>query len=327
MVYIPSLNKTIIPICLKPNHDELFSSWLFRLSNEYNLKPYTFLQNYIGFTDFKSLRRDLDLSGNSFLIDFFTSHTPLRRNKIKKMFLSDYSGKLFTETSKKYSTYSNILPLGLSNRENKKQYGLQYCPNCLKENGYYKKNWRLITSLVCLKCYCYLKDRCENCGNPINFFKIFTSKNTSEIDYTHIDICFDCKKKLFQNYQFKRATEEHISYQRYINGTIKNGYNNTCNYSFFYIKPLLYFSGLLKSSRKSNKFREYILDIHRFILNTNESSIEFWSIEERLEILPLVNNFLRSDIQNKHLRFYKLSKGYVDSEKILPYWIYKKFLF
>lgn len=326
MVYIPSLKKKIVPIFLNPKHDELFSSWICRLSLEYNLKPYTFLQNYFDFKDFKSLRRDLDLSGNDFLINFFTDHTPLQKNKIKKMFLSDYSGKLFTETSQKYSSYSNILPLGISNREHKKQYGLQYCPNCLKADGYYKKNWRLITSLVCLNCYCYLKDRCSNCDNPINFLRTFTSKNTSEIKDSQIDFCFECKKKLTENYESTKAINNHIQYQRYINGTIKNGYNSACNYSFYYIKPLLYFSGLLKSSRKNNKIREYIIDIYQIKIETNESNIEFWSMEERLEILPLINHFLLSNISDDHLKFYKLTKGYIDSEKILPYWIYRKFL-
>lgn len=324
MVFIPSLKKEILPIILKPMHDELFTSWLCRMAIQYNLKPHTFLQNYLE-EKAPPLRRDLDLFENDYIEKFIVNHTPFPKNIIRKLFLNDLHLNVFKEYHNKRSHIKNILPLGISNRNQQLNTGIQYCPNCLKNKPYFKTKWRLATSIICLKCFIQLKDKCPQCLSPINFIKIYTSNNTSSVKKLPLNICYKCKFDLSNDNNIVKASTTEITYQKRLNGTIKKGLNSFCNYSFLYIEALLHFASLLGSPRVQNMYRDYILDIKKIDLETNNKYINFWPVEYRRKIFPTVNQFLESAPDYKELKFYKITKSYIDPEGILPFWIYQKF--
>lgn len=324
MVYIPALKKNVLPIILKPKHDELFTSWFCRMSVEYGLKPHTFLQNYLE-DKAPPLRRDLDLFENNHLMNFIINHTSFPKNKVRRLFLNELNMFAFKDFKEKKSYISNVLPLGVSNRKIGINTGIQYCPSCLKHQLYYKIKWRLVTSIICLRCYVQLKDQCPHCKSPINFIKIYTSNNTSTVENLHLNQCFKCKQNISADDDLIKATSSEITYQKLINGSIKNGFNSFSNYSFYYIEALLHFSLLLGSSRQKNNFRNYILDIYKLEIEPNKTHIHYWSVEYRRKILPVVNLFLQSNPTYEELKFYQITKSYIDPENRLPFWIYQKF--
>jgi hypothetical protein len=54
---------------------------------------------------------------------------------------------------------------GLS-REDFLQARMRWCPSCLREQGYIRREWRLKLCCVCTRHACLLRDRCQACGAP-----------------------------------------------------------------------------------------------------------------------------------------------------------------
>ena len=77
MVYIKSLEKEIFPYFLKPKQNELFSSWLCRISINHKVKPQTFILNYFG-RGYPIWNRDIDMFPSSFLVNKLEKHTPVQ---------------------------------------------------------------------------------------------------------------------------------------------------------------------------------------------------------------------------------------------------------
>ena len=63
----------------------------------------------------------------------------------------------------------------------------KYCPECLKENGYFKKSWRLHYVNVCVKHKCYLLNECPQCGSPVSFLNIGTTHSLSSCGHCGFD--------------------------------------------------------------------------------------------------------------------------------------------
>ncbi|MFD0962550.1 TniQ family protein [Pseudofulvibacter geojedonensis] len=168
MVFIQAINKNIWPFYLKPKHDELFTSWIYRMAIKSNTKPIPFVKSCFG-KESSFWNRDIDLIIPSKIIDKTIKHTPLKKADIIKMSLKTYEGFAF-ESIKLNSRNLNIGSIGINHRKRQK-YGLVYCPICVKQN-YYRTSWRLLTSLICVKCNQYLLDRCGKCYSPISFHRI-----------------------------------------------------------------------------------------------------------------------------------------------------------
>lgn len=322
MVYVKSLNKNILPYYLPPFEDELFSSWFCRLSINHGLKPQSFILNYLG-KDFPFWNRDIDLLSPSVLIKFIQKHTPLEIKSIEKMFLSSYES--FAFENKNHNGYNeNILSLGIFHRK-RKLAGLLCCPSCLYNNHYYKKEWRLITSIICLKCNEYLIDKCKNCTTPITFHRLYIDNNSSVMEYKPIYLCSNCNADLSTQNEELKPKKLEIEYQRYINRTILKGWNNHTPYSFTYIRVILHLSQQICSSKKNNRFRSILVnnDTQHFLL-LNDLPIQFWGVNERRNILPYIYYLLIDLNKFKNLLIEgNIKISYLDQEKRLPFWCKK----
>lgn len=320
MVYINSIEKNILPHYIQPENSELFSSWFCRLAIKHSVKPQSFILNYLegGIPIFN---RDIDSLKPDGIIEFLLNHTPLTLYQINMMFLESYNSYAFLNPNFGKSHTLNLLPIGIYHRD-RKRFGMQYCPRCLEKKGYYKKQWRLVTSILCIECNEYLKDKCPKCSHPIVYHKIHSGNNLSQIETLYpINVCYNCKSSL-TNSSNKKPNLLERTYQEYINMTIENGFNNHSQYSFLYIKALLYLSKRIMSPRKNNRFRECLLNIVSNDLQLFYDDIEYWSIDQRIEILPLVFEFLNNaKIYRNDFSHFKVSKSYLDSDKALPFWI------
>lgn len=221
------------PCYIPPETDELFSSWFTRLCSVHFVKSHSFSKYF--FDGAAIWNRDIDISGNEIILEKIIEHTPLNSTQIKKLFLNDYEGILF----EKLFLFSTIInKIGVVHRK-RKLYGLKYCPGCLENTIiYYRKSWRLATSIICGNCLLHLRDRCEKCNSPICFYRLETGQKNSYLK-DKLNICYYCKSDLRSGGIFKKANFNEIEYQNYIDTTIRNGYNDHSQYSFQYFNLLL----------------------------------------------------------------------------------------
>lgn len=176
------------PIHLKPQQDELLSSWLVRLSRAYHNTPYSFCRN--AFNRIPIWTRDIDLIGHSKVFQLLSKHTACPMREVKKTCLSKYNGIIFEEC--KNTTHNSwILPIKKYHRIIK-GVGLQCCVKCLKEakHPYFKSRWRLSCINLCVKHRCYLVNHCKLCGASINPHRVPINR---ELYY-----CYNCMNELIE---------------------------------------------------------------------------------------------------------------------------------
>lgn len=316
--------KYIIPGYIPPEHDELLSSWIFRLARSHKMKPFSFTKYCL---EEPSLwNRDFDKFYYENLVILLTTITPLSSKNIDSLHLISYQDIVFN--SKVNSAFTEgILNVGVQHRTRKNK-GLLACPLCLSKNEYFKKSWRLLSSIVCTDCNCNLIDECPNCKLPIVFQRLDIGKKDIYSEQP-IYLCWNCRYDLRKEYTLIDENSSSIQYQKYINETIRHGYNNHTQYSFEYFTTL--FSILRKVRSSSTKFfRVREAFIKEFGINSKEFCIHNFelSLELRRKLLPVIY-LLLSDLDNKFVPFcekyfIRFSDIRSDGEP-LPFWIYDKF--
>lgn len=316
-MYILKYRKDIWPNYVAPFPDELFTSWFIRLCASHNVKPLSFINNF--FEKHTSLfNRDIDLSAPQSLKNILVLRTPMNMNQVDNLFLTSYEGYAFEKTKPKTYT-ANIIPLGIIHRK-RKRFGLLYCSSCLAKKGYFKKEWRLLSSIICYECNQYLCDECPQCHAGIAFHRINIGKQINSAIY----FCYSCNFDLRNTPIKKVSILDHLKYQKYINKTITNGYNDISNYSFDYIYTLLNFSKKIVSNRLKTKFRDSFSEYYgEEFLRTN-SQFCLLRLEERIKILVYMNMMLMnwpSSFQNiKKIRNFNNAELYSNMDKA-PYWV------
>lgn len=330
MVFIKTLNKEIFPGYLKPEKDELFTSWFCRLSDNHSVKTNTFIQNYFG-RNTPFWNRDIDVLAPENIIRLIHEHTPLAKEDIQELFLKSYEGYAFDQY-RSTGSIRNILPLGIHHRK-RKQFGQQCCTKCLsKDVFYFKRSWRLITSVICTECNHLLIDRCYVCGSPISFFRvnIRSFSNLSTMEFQPMYLCSSCNADLRKYIPKRIPTKQEIDYQKFIDNSILLGYNDISQYSFTFIRVLLLLSLRLRSSSKNNRFRGIVLKKFMTSCEYIDKEIRYWSIEQRIETLPIILN-LFEDYPNTMSTLFKegkIIKAYlVKDNDYIPYWFEKLLLY
>lgn len=323
MVYIESLNKNIFPYYTKPFEDELFTSWVLRLSMEHGVKPITFLRNFYGDT-ISIWNRDLDVFNDEIALHHLSANTPLSEVEILNLFLKSYEGIVFQNINEGF-TNGQILKLGIKHRH-RFLNGLLFCPKCLSKQVYYKKQWRLSISIVCIECQEYLYDECQVCKSGIMFHRLIIDDNRTHLKNTNLALCFNCKSDLsLQISQIKPSLKE-LEYQRYINSTIELGFNNQSHYSFTYFYVLIKLSYLMYSQRKNNRFRSAVMSYYKLSNIEQKGKNEILlDIKDRRFILPLINSIINNPkVLNEIFELGNIKESYINPEIEYPYWIIRE---
>ncbi len=321
MVYIKEFKKNIFPAYINPERNELFSSWYCRLAISHYVKPLTFIKNNFGHNA-PIFGRDIDYLKPDYLVKFLLNHTPLSKKRIDKLFLTSYNDIYFNNYSNRKG---HILSLGLNNR-NRKRFGTMCCPKCLSSTPYYKKEWRLFSTIICMKCKSSLIDRCPNCQKPISYHLIYNSGNQSIPDLSfRFSLCWYCKMDL-STFELTQPTSLEIEYQNFINRTLNNGFNHYTNYSFSFINGLILLCRTARGTRK-NKFNKNFTTILANEYNLHLSPIKeetgFWSLQERKETLPFIYKFIKDFTVDKGIpQHLNLTRSYLTIYKQdLDYWL------
>ena len=317
MVYVRSLNKNIWPYYIPPYKDELFTSWIYRLSIKSSVKPIPFVNNCFG-RDRAFWNRDIDLRIPDEIVNKVLIHTPLKsREDIVNMSLESYAGRVF-ETLKVNTYTPGISSIGIKHRK-RKQFGLSFCPKCISKN-YFQKSWRLETSVVCLDCNSLLLDRCPKCGAPISFHRINVGRK-SKFD-ENMFTCSNCKFDLRKSNIKDQSSEELSRYQRFIDKTIEEGYNHITTHSFTYIRILLHLCSKWMTSNDSNLFRSNFQKYYDVKIN-NEGVFRFAPIDEKRKVLEKVNlmlmNWPYSFLEIRKMNHFNNSH-IIDNLNKAPYW-------
>ena len=156
-------------IRLKPFPDELFISFMARTAVIHLMDPVTFANFHYPEerNDFFNRDKDLSVSGATLEKSAYKCRVPVER--MRQTTLSSYEGILW---EKIYPTTRNRFVLNPMIRGRyARRNGIRFCPECLREEDYFRKRWRLSFSTVCPKHGCYLHECCPECGKPLTITK------------------------------------------------------------------------------------------------------------------------------------------------------------
>lgn len=323
MIYIPGINKDIWPLFVWPEENELFSSWICRFSNNNEIRSESISKIYFD-NSINLWNRDIDVFAPKALLDYLENHTPLEKSQIENLFLTSYESIVFEKINPNGFT-ENILNLGIFHRK-RKNYGIVFCPNCLKNSAYFKKEWRLFFSIYCETCKCKLLDRCPSCKKPISYHRNnFSKVNNSTSACKNLNIC-ECNFNLSNSFIDNEISEFELNFQNYINLTLKNGYNSHSQYSFLFFRGLSIIAYSIMRDNKKNKFCDYFKNELKFNFNVSSKRIIEWDIEERKQAY-LMAYYLLSDWPNRILHICNDLKINKTDFYNLPYFIEKQILF
>jgi transposase-like protein len=300
-----NFSKNLFPIRLKPQEDELFTSWIARLALEHGLNGNT-LVNVIMEPKVFQRSSDVDRLTDKNLITEISNKTGITIEQIYNTSLRSYDGYLFLESSSVNRT-PWIMPFRCPSIN--KVYGIQFCWQCLKEdiNPYFRRKWRLSFIVSCIKHKIILNNRCPGCSEPVYYFGTF--KNQSIVPIYICNFCgFDLRNPAAQA-QFSFPSRFEIEFQKHLEHVLKTGWvENKIGSTYSH----LYFDGLyliMRSfgSKRGRKFCEATAEFYKLggfppdFFNSTKN-IERRPITER-RLLNLLTGHL---ITNWHQDFVKL---------------------
>jgi hypothetical protein len=320
MVYVSKFKKEIWPLYIPPFHDELFSSWMFRLSNKHRVSPEVLINESL--IDKMSIKfNSIDVGTESQIIDILAQNTPVKVENISELFLTSYKSNIL-ENNNAEEIFKSVLFLKFKGAK-RKQERIVFCSNCLsKENPYFRKKWTLSTSIICCECNSYLIDYCPSCYNSFSYLNI--NKSSIQIN-TSITTCkcgYDISKNSFQMIPSKLEME----YQNYIDFTIKNGFNDHTQYSFTYLNVLIFTASMIKSIIKTSKYKRKLLKVYPDLIMDIKVPINKWTLSDRQHLLPIAFYLLQdfpNRIKDVFPKKYNLKKEFVE----LPYWFEKELIY
>ena len=277
-----SFQLTILPTIKYPKEDELFSSWLFRLAIGNITKAHSFTKFHL--KDRNVWNRDIDRLISNEMIQRLSLLTEISFEDIFNLTLKSYEGSLFekcnTNTRQKW-----VLTLGIYHRtwQNK---GLQFCPKCLASDDepYFRKSWRLGTSIICTKCQLLLHDCCPACNSPISFFRTDIGFKIS-IGPMMLTDCIECGFDLRLSPRYPPMIGS-TAYQIKINNILKAKTWKT-HPSVEYFNVLYTVAKYLRSNSK------FYARFNSVIMDSESSRVNGWSKERDFE---RINTFDREHL-------------------------------
>jgi hypothetical protein len=149
------------PYCPAPRPDELLSSWFLRIAHGLRIKPYT-LAHMTWRSTPPLLTRDIDNFADPRIVGVMAAKTLTPIERAWSTTLAAYDGSL-VDHYVPGGRNDWVLQLGVRHRI-RNLAGLQYCPGCLGEVGYFRRTWRLGFVTCCPAHARRLLDRCDSCG-------------------------------------------------------------------------------------------------------------------------------------------------------------------
>jgi hypothetical protein len=187
------LSGRLWPAHIKPQPDELLSSWLVRLAMEHGIKLHTFCS--IIWPRKQIWNRDIDRSADTELLQTLSDKTATSLERVRATTLAAYESIIYEE-HKSLGPAAWITPVGIYHRTHTK-CGQQFCPSCLTEDRepYYRRKWRLAFMVACERHHTLLHNRCPECRGAVNFhrdelgnFRKFAGESTTTCNHCSLDL-------------------------------------------------------------------------------------------------------------------------------------------
>lgn len=268
--------NNLLPVRFRPAPDELFSSWLSRLAIGNVSKLHTF--SSIIFSKRPIWDRDIDKFADNAHITEIAAYTGIEEDLIFSTTLRAYEGKIY-ELHNPNGNSPWLMPIGVFKRI-RSRFGLQMCPQCLREDAeepYFRKFWRISWATICTKHEIMLLDKCPDCCSPIMFHRGdmgLRSQNVS-VSMSRCSICdVSWTSERIINLTTK-VDRQSVDTQLELEKSLSSGWYEIPNFGT--VSSIPFFNGLkhllrlLSVSRKGRKFREEI---------SLQSGIEFISQTE-----------------------------------------------
>lgn len=229
------------PIHLKPQSDELLSSWIVRLSHAHGYKTQTMCSILFG-RNSAIWNRDIDRLASQEVAEVLIRITGATIDQFAGTTLRGYEGTLF-EQHNPNGMNRWIVPLGIFHRS-RKHPGLMFCPQCLREDvePYFRRRWRLAFSVVCTKHKCNLLDACPKCNAPVEPHRVDMQTRTC---FTHsgLDVhCWKCGFDLRDDMDTDAPSDSLTQLQELLDGTLDRGYVDWASNPSMH--SLVFFGGL-----------------------------------------------------------------------------------
>ena len=269
----PAIKDAKFIVVPKIYEDELLSSWFIRTAYAHHTHPHTFLQ--------------LHLSRNSQIIRANNFDIALSDDEIRILESKSNNINLRQATLKNYNGYlqENII----ANGQNSLICSLRFCPKCLKEKiVYFKKNWKIILTTICLKHNCYLQDCCPNCKSKLQISKMY--EQDKSFKYCHF--CgFDLSNTKIETIT---ASSVFINQTKKLNDIMKKGFvilGDSCIYSFLFFDVILQIIKKIVKHKNLELVKEYeifkYINIKKKIPNSLPTHFNF-SIKEQFILFSIV---------------------------------------
>ena len=176
---------TIWPICPRPYPDELLSSFLVRVAHANGASPWRFYSFHLSGPSIWT--RDIDRNAELSLLTEVSRLAQVDLSILHGMTMQSWEDAMTDgRRSGRAQSIAPCINVVGSSRKMRKHFGMQYCAECLREEPYFRKAWRLSFVTTCTRHQADLRDCCVTCGASIAFC-------ASEISLLH---CFKCGRSL-----------------------------------------------------------------------------------------------------------------------------------
>ncbi len=302
------------PVHPQPLPDELFSSWAMRTAHA-NGQKLTALFSFFS-PNRRNINKNLDGSITFEEVRNFARYLGTPESVAWNTTLTSLEGLLFEKSTQKAQRKLGVLHTGVPKYEDHRFY-LQYCPLCLKEGEpYYRKTWRTVYTTVCTKHRIKLLEKCDNCGKPVQTFRLKFRHRHDELE-KDLAQCFHCGKMLTDGH-CTPADPKVIADTEWFEDITNKGYMELTPGKWIY--SFSFFSTLRHLMRCFVKNSDHInldssVHVELFPLDTRYQCIK--SLNGVFDQWPI--NLIEYCNQNK-IRFYQLEE-IKKANKQIPYWL------
>ena len=327
------------PVPLKPLEDELLSSWLVRLSEAHGL---TFSNFCRAVWPKKGVRLlDLEVLPKAEVLNTLAEQTGTPVARVEATTLTGYDGRLFIDPSPRRVHW--VLRYGRNRNGEMTQCGLQYCPECLREDEkpYFRRQWRLALVVICPQHSLQLRDRCHGCGQAVRLIRSVVDDRGQGLSGT-ITTCWNCRVDLcdLPKSLGLSAPPAELKYQQFLLESLRQGWieidGEGAVFSYLYFDVLYHVLVLLlrpgskckwRRSFRQQAFERYGLSLSELVLPEKAVSWSFMRlpVAVRRGLLNLASQLL-ADWPSGFLDFCRANNfSYTDVgrfHKTLPYWFH-----
>ncbi len=325
-----SFTGTLWPVHLKPQADELLSSWLTRLALAHG-------QTVVAFT----LRvwpgrileaRDVDLWNDPGIFEMLSTKTSTPLARVFAATLASYEGWLFDKPRQCHLPWA--LPRYLNIHPHRPS-GLQFCPWCLASDKepYFRRQWRLAFMVLCPRHRTLLLERCQRCGMAVCYERQTAKEPATQWTLTQ---CYKCRTDLrkFAKPRYRRPVDSaELEFAVFLQTALRRDWVEMPQNGVIYSH--LFFTGLHQIMRrltygrmaqplKAALFQAYGIDLPIDYVTGKGVIFEQLNMLQRRSLLQALNCLLQN-WPDRFIEFCQandLASAFLigDHQKDLPFW-------